>query len=358
MLTRTSRRHFTPRHKYGTVFDTLLLYRNRTQHRKKPCEVIGTDPKTDLAVLRIEATGLPILPWTDSAQLEVGELVLAVDSPFGLTQTVTMGIISAVGRANMGIMDYEDFIQTDAAVNPGNSGGALVNLKGEVISINTTIFTRTDGYMGIGFAIPSNMVKTVMESLITYGKVVRGWFGVSETTGALVADVMENSPAWKTGLECGDIITEFNRKPVKDQTQLRSFVADSAPGTKTLLREKRTKSIDITLGELPNEMSAQLTPGDAKSAHALAGVQVGPLSRDEQRELRIKSGVVVRRLAPSGPAARAGLQEGDVIREINRQTVTTVDEFERQVGRLKTLDRVLLLITRGRATSYLTISLE
>lgn len=344
--------------------------------RKFKAKVIGTDPKTDVAVIKIEATGLPILPWTDSGRLEVGEMVLAVGSPFGLTQTVTMGIISAVGRANMGIVDYEDFIQTDAAINPGNSGGALVNLHGELVGINTAIFTRTGGYMGIGFAIPSNMVRTVMDSLIKHGKVVRGWlgvsiqeltpdlakeFGVSETAGALVADVMEDSPASKGGFERGDIITELDGKPVRDPTHLRTLVADSAPGTKvtiTLLRDKRRKSLEVTLGELPKDMSAQAGPEDAKGKHALAGVQVGPLPRDEVRELRIKGGVVVRRIDPSSLAARAGLQEGDVVREVNRQAVTSVEEFEKQVGKLKAKDRVLLLVTRGRATIYLAITPE
>ncbi|MBX3335413.1 MAG: DegQ family serine endoprotease [Nitrospira sp.] len=337
-------------------------------------KVIGTDPKTDVAVIKIEATGLPILPWMDSGRLEVGELVLAVGSPFGLTQTVTMGIISAVGRANMGIVDYEDFIQTDAAINPGNSGGALVNLHGELVGINTAIFTRTGGHMGIGFAIPSNMVRTVMDSLIKHGKVVRGWlgvsiqaltpdlakeFGVSDTAGALVADVMEDSPATKAGLERGDIITELNGKPVNDPTHLRTLVADSAPGTKvtiTLLRDKRRKSLDVTLGELPKDESAQAKSEDAKGKHALAGVRVGPLSREEARELRIKGGVVVRRIDPSSLAAQAGLQEGDVVREVNRQAVTSIEEFEQQVGKLKAKDRVLLLVTRGRATIYLAIT--
>ncbi|MDR4462973.1 MAG: DegQ family serine endoprotease [Nitrospira sp.] len=337
-------------------------------------KVIGTDPKTDVAVIKIEATGLPILPWMDSGRLEVGELVLAVGSPFGLTQTVTMGIISAVGRANMGIVDYEDFIQTDAAINPGNSGGALVNLHGELVGINTAIFTRTGGHMGIGFAIPSNMVRTVMDSLIKHGKVVRGWlgvsiqaltpdlaneFGVSDTAGALVADVMADSPASKAGLERGDIITELDGKPVRDPTHLRTLVADSAPGTKvtiTLLRDKRRKSLDVTLGELPKDESAQAKSEDAKGKHALAGVQVGPLSREEARELRIKGGVVVRRIDPSSLAAQAGLQEGDVVREVNRQAVTSIEEFEQQVGKLKAKDRVLLLVTRGRATIYLAIT--
>lgn len=339
-------------------------------------KVIGTDPKTDVAVIKIEATGLPILPWMDSGRLEVGELVLAVGSPFGLTQTVTMGIISAVGRANMGIVDYEDFIQTDAAINPGNSGGALVNLHGELVGINTAIFTRTGGYMGIGFAIPSNMVKSVMDNLIKHGKVIRGWlgvsiqeltpdlakeFGVSEAGGALVADVMEHSPAGKAGIERGDVVLEFNQRPIKDPVHLRSLVADSAPGTTvaiTVLRDKRRMSLEVTLGELPKEVSARAGAGDAKGRHALAGVQVEPLSQEKARELRIKGGVVVRRIDPAGLAARAGLQEGDVIREINRQAVTSVDEFERRVGKLKEKDRVLLLITRGRATIYLAITPE
>ena len=186
-------------------------------------KVVGTDPKTDVAIIKIDAANLPVLEWGDASQLQVGEMVLAVGNPFGLSQTVTMGIISAVGRANVGIVDYEDFIQTDAAINPGNSGGALVNLKGELIGINTAIFSQSGGYMGIGFAVPSNMAKHVMHDLIKHGKVVRGWIGVSiqevtadlakefgaeEPSGALVADVMDDSPASKAKLERGDIITE------------------------------------------------------------------------------------------------------------------------------------------------------
>lgn len=347
-----------------------------TDKRTFKAKVIGTDPKTDLAVIKIEAAGLPTLSWAESSRLEVGEVVLAVGSPFGLTQTVTMGIVSAVGRANMGIVDYEDFIQTDAAINPGNSGGALVNLKGELIGINTAIFTRTGGYMGIGFAIPSNMAKSVMDNLIEHGKVVRGWlgvsiqevtpdlakeFGVTESKGALVADVVEDSPAGKAGFERGDIITEFDRKPVKDPTQLRSLVAESAPGTKatvTVVRDQRTKSLEVTLGELPKELAALRATGAAKGEHALAGVEVGPLSREDLRRLHIKSGIAVSRVDPSSPAAQAGLREGDVIRELNRKPVTSVEEFQRQVGTLNAKDRVLLLIVRDRATIFLAISPE
>lgn len=233
--------------------------------RKFKAKVVGTDPKSDLAVLKIEASGLPTLRWADSTRLEVGEFVLAVGNPFGLDQTVTMGIVSAVGRANVGIVDYEDFIQTDAAINPGNSGGALVNLNGELAGINTAIFTRTGGYMGIGFAIPSSMARSVMTSLIRHGKVIRGWLGVSiqelteqlakqfdveEAKGVLVSDVMEDSPAAKGKLERGDIITTYNKVAVKDPVHLRSLVAETEPGTAvslTVIRDKKRKDIQSRL---------------------------------------------------------------------------------------------------------------
>ena len=207
----------TNNHVVEQADDLMVLLGDK---RKFPAKLIGTDPKTDLAVIKIEATGLATLPWGNSTTLEVGELVLAVGNPFGLNQTVTMGIISAVGRANVGIVDYENFIQTDAAINPGNSGGALVNLQGQLIGINTAIFSRTGGYMGIGFAIPSQMVKSVMQSLIGHGKVIRGWLGVSiqeltqdlatqfdapDTQGALVGDVFTESPAGQAGLKRGDV---------------------------------------------------------------------------------------------------------------------------------------------------------
>ena len=204
---------------------------------------------------------------------EVGELVIAVGNPFGLTQTVTMGIISAVGRANMGIVDYEDFIQTDAAINPGNSGGALANLRGELIGINTAIFSQNGGNMGIGFAIPSTMAKSVFHSLVTHGKVVRGWIGVSiqevtpdlakqfgtnETTGALVADVLDDSPASKANFERGDIVMAYNGIPVRDPAHLRALVADTAPGTTvhfSILREKSQKDLSVKIEELPKELA-------------------------------------------------------------------------------------------------------
>lgn len=338
-------------------------------------KVIGTDPKTDVAVMKIEASNLPALPWGDASRLEVGEMVLAVGNPFGLSQTVTMGIISAIGRANVGIVDYEDFIQTDAAINPGNSGGALVNLKGELIGINTAIFSRSGGYMGIGFAIPSTMAKSVMQSLITHGKVIRGWIGVSiqdvtpdlaqefgatENAGALVGDVMEDSPASKAKLERGDIILSYNGASVRDSHHLRGLVAETPPGTTarlSVLRDKKPVDLNIANGEQPKELAKAGPDGSGKGEHALTGVRVENV-RQPGRSDRSKSssGVVVTDIEPESPAERAGLQKGDVIREINRKPVKDVKDFERLTNQLTPRSSVLLLVNRGNGTIFLSIS--
>jgi serine protease Do len=341
-------------------------------------KVVGTDPKTDVAVIKIDALDLPVLPWGDAGQLQVGEMVLAVGNPFGLSQTVTMGIISAIGRANMGIVDYEDFIQTDAAINPGNSGGALVNLKGELIGINTAIFTQSGGYMGIGLAIPSNMAKSVMQNLIKHGKVIRGWIGVSiqevtpdlakefgavETTGALVADVMDDSPASRAKLERGDIITAYNSTAIRDPGQLRSLVAETAPGTTvtvSILREKKSQDIKVTIGELPKELAKTSSRDSGKGEHALTGITVENLSSQSERFGRSKgrAGVVVTDIEANSPAERAGLRTGDIIREINRKPVKDVRDFERLTNELRPNAPVLLLLNRGNATIFLSLSGE
>ena len=214
----------TNNHVIEKAQEIKVLLSNKKDYKAK---LIGADPKTDIAVIKIEAKGLTALPWGDSNKLKVGEIVFAIGNPFGLNQTVTMGVISAVGRANVGIADYEDFIQTDAAINPGNSGGALINARGELIGINTAILSRTGGYQGIGFAVPSSMAKQVMDSLIKYKKVVRGWlgvsiqevtsdlaeeFGVKDLKGALVSGVMKGSPAEKAGIKQGDVILQYNGK--------------------------------------------------------------------------------------------------------------------------------------------------
>ena len=335
--------------------------------RNFTAEVIGTDPKTDLALIKIEADDLPVLAWGDSQKLEVGEIVMAVGNPFGLTQTVTMGIVSAVGRANVGIVDYEDFIQTDAAINPGNSGGALVNLKGELIGINTAIFSRSGGYMGIGFAIPSNMAQAIQTSLIDHGKVVRGWLGVSiqdltadlqdqfdasDTQGALVSEVIDDSPAQQAGMQRGDIIRKFDNKTVKDTHHLRSLVAESVPNAAVkvqVLRKGEDHELTVTIQEMPKDMVAKATTGATQGSHALAGVSVESASSGEK-------GVTVTKVESGSPAERAGIKKGDHILEINRESVKDVNDFQQLSRQLGAKDKVLLLIQRGRITIFLSIA--
>jgi serine protease Do len=326
--------------------------------------VIGTDPKTDLALIKIDADDLPVLPWGDSQELEVGEIIMAVGNPFGLNHTVTMGIVSAVGRANVGIVDYEDFIQTDAAINPGNSGGALVNLKGELIGINT--FSRSGGYMGIGFAIPSNMAQSVQTSIIKLGKVVRGWLGISiqdltpdlkeqfdtpDTQGALVSEVLDDSPAKQAGIKRGDIIRQFDSKTVNDTRHLRALVAESLPNASVklhVLREGKETELTVTIQEMPKDMTTLASTGEARGQHALAGVTVESAPSGKQ-------GVKVVKVEPGSPAQRVGIQEGDYILEINRKAVTSMEDFQRATRKLDAKDGILLLIQRGRSTIFLSI---
>ncbi|MFQ5937531.1 MAG: Do family serine endopeptidase, partial [Acidiferrobacterales bacterium] len=272
-------------------------------------KIVGTDPKTDLAVIRIEDGDLPTVTWGNSDKLEVGEYVLAFGNPFGLNQTVTMGIVSAVGRANVGIADYEDFIQTDAAINPGNSGGAMVNVRGELVGINTAIFSRSGGHMGIGFAVPSNMVRNVMESLIKRGKVVRGWLGVSiqgvtrdlaknfglpEAQGALVSEVLQGSPAAKAGIESGDVIVTFDGKDVQDQTDLRNIVAQTPVGKNVkvkVVRDQKPKTIKVRIGEQPTDLArigaeSEGFQGDSDNK-ALAGLEVRNLTAEIAKRLNL-----------------------------------------------------------------------
>ena len=339
--------------------------------RKFEAKLIGTDPKTDLAVIKIEAQDLPTLNWGNSGHLQVGEIVLAVGNPFGLNQTVTMGIISAVGRANMGIVDYEDFIQTDAAINPGNSGGALVNLKGELIGVNTAIFSRTGGYMGIGFSIPSNLVKGVMDDLIDHGKVIRGWLGVSiqeltpelarqfqapDSMGALVGDVVEHSPAERGGLKRGDIIRRYQDHDVKDPAHLRTLVADTHPGsiaTIEVIREGEPTSLAISIGELPQNLSALgSTGGQHQKTHVLSGISVESVPSGRTKD---DVGVIVSGVAPSSIAEHSGLRRGDIILEINRKPVRNTEDYSVLTEELSPNTPALLLIQRGSGTIYLSI---
>ncbi len=337
-------------------------------------EVVGTDPKSDVAVVRLKdgpKEDLPVLPFGDSSALRLGETVLAIGDPFGIGQTVTMGIVSATGRANLGIVDYEDFIQTDAAINPGNSGGALVNMKGELVGINTAIFSRSGGYQGIGFAIPSDMARAIMADLLGDGKVDRGFLGVmiqdldedlaqamdlDTTEGVLVGDVTEDSPAAKAGVKRGDVILKFNGKPMKDTHELRMAVAEAGPGTPftlEVLRDGRHKTLEGTLDRLEDEQPERI----ADKASALEGLTVGPLDEEARQHYeipeRIRDGVVVRDVEAGSRAARAGLREGDVILEVNRHPVSSVSDFEKEVAHGK--GRTLLLVARGGATLFLVL---
>jgi len=367
----------TNNHVIDGADDIRVLLPDKRTFRAK---IIGTDPPSDVAVIKIDAPRLRPLPWADSKRLRVGELVLAVGNPFGLNETVTMGIISAVGRANMGIVDYEDFIQTDAAINPGNSGGALVNLNGELMGINTAIFSQSGGSLGIGFAIPSNLAKGVLTSLIQHGKVIRGWMGVSiqdltedlaknlgarEPKGALVAEVLDGSPASKGKLEPGEIIVDFNGHAVTDGAQLRSLVAETPPGTQvkvTVLKDGRPRQVTMTIGELPSEVtkpSRQVHEDAGHGEHALVGVTVEPAPSEHSGFFRRKeSGVVVSDIEPESPAERAGLRPGDVIREINRLPVKSVRDFEQATRNLNPGDRALVLVKRGEASTFLSINPE
>ncbi len=336
-------------------------------------KVIGTDPKTDLAVVKIDAKDLPYIELGDSDKLKVGELVIAIGNPYGLNQTVTMGIVSATGRANVGIADYEDFIQTDAAINPGNSGGALVNVRGELVGINTAIFSTTGGYQGIGFAIPSNMAKAVMEQLIKHKKVVRGWLGVSvqalsadmkkhfglkEDRGVLINQVFENSPAEKAGLKEEDIILQYNGKDITDPTQLRNLVASTPPGKEVDLRIFRDGNVisrKVTIEELPQEVVA----ARGEYENALKGVVVQNITPEIRRGLQLPSritGVVISEISEDSPA-QGYLQKGDVIMAINRTRINNTKDYQNIVSKLKDGD-ILLFVYRDGQTFHLTLSMD
>ena len=345
----------------------VILYDKREFKGK----VVGTDPRTDLSVVKIEAKNLPTLTLGDSSKLKTGDVVLAIGNPFGLNQTITMGIVSAVGRSNIGLADFEDFIQTDAAINPGNSGGALVNGRGELVGINTAIFSTSGGYMGIGFAIPSDMAKSVMDSIIKHGKVIRGWLGVSiqnltpdlakslgikETEGALIAGVENSSPADKAGLKRGDLITEMNGKKITDATTLRNVVASMAPGAKAdikIIRSGKELTITAVLGEYKEKKIVKKTAYN----NAFKGVTVQELTPSLRDKLNLPegmAGVVVTDIASDSPS-QGLLQVNDVIEEMNRKAVRSAQEYEAIVSKIGEHDTILLLIFRDGGSIYMTI---
>ncbi len=330
--------------------------------------IVGFDPKTDIAVIKIKAEGLRPIKWGDSEKLRVGETVIAIGNPYGLNLTVTSGIVSATGRANVGISDYEDFIQTDAAINPGNSGGPLVNVRGELVGINTAIFSTTGGYQGIGFAIPSNMAKVVMDNLIKHKKVVRGWLGVTvqdvdtemakslnmkEIKGAVVTDVHEGSPAEKAKIMMEDVIVSFDGKEVEDSAHLRNLVVSTPPGKTVkieVIRKGKLHALTATIEELPTEQKVSV------SGSVLSGIYVEELTPKLRSELKIASritGVVVSSIE-SGAPAEGLLARGDVIIKINDQNIRSVKDFSKVAKEIK--NRARIWYYRDGIVSYVTLN--
>jgi serine protease Do len=343
--------------------------------REFTAKVAGNDARTDLAVLKIEAKDLPVATLTDSSKVQVGDIVLAIGNPFGVGQTVTMGIVSATSRRGLGIEDYEDFIQTDAAINPGNSGGALVNAKGELVGINTAIISGGGGNQGVGFAIPINMARHVSDEIKQHGKVTRGWLGVviqqvtpdiarsfnlpGEPRGALVGDVTSGSPAEKAGLKRGDIIVALNGSDVVDSRELRLRVADLKPGSSArlkVIRDGKDQEVNVVLGEMPAD---QARAGGSRSSETgpRLGISVQTLTPDLARQFGLPAGangLVITEVQPGSTAAEAGLERGDVIRELNRKPVASADQFQQAVRSAGT-EPLLLLVERDGNSRYLTV---
>jgi len=345
-----------------------------SDNREFAGKVIGTDPKTDVAVVKINATGLNTLPLGDSSKMQVGDIVLAIGDPFGIGKTATMGIVSATGRGGLGIENYEDFIQTDASINPGNSGGALIDLHGSLIGINTAILSgEGGGNQGIGFAIPINMAHNVMNQIVEHGKVVRGYlgvhiqdvtpslahqFGLNQGGGVLIGDVSPDTPAAKAGLKKGDVVLELNGRPIEAANQLQVQISQMAPGTPARMkiwRDGKSQEVSVNLGELP-EQAEKEGPGES-TVGALEGVEVQNVTPDLAQQLNLPAGtkgVVVTQVDPSSAAGSVGLERGMVIQEVNRKPVNNVEDYKRALAGANN-QPVLLLVNQGGVTRYVVV---
>lgn len=342
--------------------------------REFKAELVGGDKKSDLALLKVEAKNLPTVKIGQSDKLKVGEWVVAIGSPFGFDHSVTAGIVSAKGRA-LPNETYVPFIQTDVAINPGNSGGPLFNLKGEVVGINSQIYTRSGGFMGLSFAIPIDVAMEAVEQLKTEGHVVRGWLGVviqevdkniaeafnlDRAAGALVAQV-EKGPAYDAGVEAGDIIVEFNGKPIQRSADLPQSVGRLKPGTKAdmvVVRNGKRKTLDVTVGARPSDGDVIASkPGQEKKLDNRLGIRVAALTDRQRKSLRVEAGVLVEAVT-NGPGARAGLQRGDVIVMINGQAIETVDDFDSIVSKLPKSKQIYMHVSRGGMRLFTTFSLQ
>lgn len=362
-------RQFGPRREYGlgsgviVTKDGYILTNNHVvdnatevkvtlqDGREFTAKVVGRDPKSDIAVVKINAQELPAVAMADSDKVQVGDVVLAIGNPFGVGQTVTEGIVSAKDRGNMGIEDYEDFIQTDAAINPGNSGGALVDVDGRLVGINTAILSRSGGSQGVGFAIPSDLARKVMQSLVEYGHVTRGYLGVTiqdvtpalaqqfklkQTKGALVGEVIPKGPADSAGIQDGDVVVEFNHQGVTDSRHLQLAVAETKPGSTVpvkIWREGSVRTFEVKVKQLPgNEQIAQASTNPGQDSGTLNGVAVSDVDPQTRQQYSLPDkvkGAVITEVNPGSASAEAGLKPGDVIEEINRHPVKSAEDAVR-----------------------------
>jgi serine protease Do len=348
--------------------------------RTFPAEIVGTDPKTDIAVVRIKGNvprDLPAAALGDSDAVRVGDWVLAIGAPFGYTQTLTHGIISAKGRNNVGDSDaYEDFLQTDAPINPGNSGGPLVNLRGEVVGMNSAIATSIGQFQGVGFAIPINMARDVMNELLKTGKVRRGWlgvviqpvdedlahqFGLSDNKGALVSQVNKDSPAEKAGIKPGDVILRYSGRAIDDTRHLRNLVAATGPGSRVevvVIRDGKQRTLKVTVGELSSEKSEGVAGNEESKPSADLGLTVAPLTASTARQYDLDEnakGMVVTDVDEGSPAADAEFRPGDLITEVDRQAVTSVDDFHDAIAKAKGKDSILMLVKRAGTSRFVIV---
>ena len=356
--------------------------------REVPATIVGTDPKTDLAVIKVKVENgpLPSIAWGSYDVLRVGDVVLALGSPFGLKSSVSLGIISALGRGSVGITEYEDFIQTDAAINPGNSGGALVNMKGELIGINTAIFSRTGGSEGVGFAIAVSIAKDITSSLIESGKVVRGWMGVAiqeltpalaqsfqlpegQQGGVLISEVHEDGPSAKAGLQRGDVILKYDNESVKDVNHLRNIVARTKVGKQkeiTVLREGKETALILILGERPSDQvlakaspPGETPPAISKLDNVLSGLTVEAISPEHRNQFGISEdakGVVVTKVEAGSVVEAAGIQPGDLIQEVSRTVVKSLDDYQQIATKIAKDELVVLLVNRRGNNLFVAVN--
>ena len=354
--------------------DTITV--TMSDDKKLEAKLIGSDPQSDVALIKINnGKNLPTIKLGDSNSLDVGEWVIAIGNPFGLNQTVTVGVVSAKGRSGVGINEYENFIQTDAAINPGNSGGPLLNIRGEVVGINSALFSRTGGYMGIGFAIPINMVKAINEQLQKHGKVTRGWlgvaiqdvdenlamsFGLEEAKGILVSEVQKDSPASKGGLRQGDVIIKLNGQELEGVNDLRNRIALIIPDTKAeieVIRDGKVKIVGIVIGEQPADFGRVAQSRQEKNFMEDFGFSFQELTPElaEQFGYKDEKGVLIGDVEPGSVAATAGLQPGQLIQEVNKEPISSIRELNTVLKKSENPRRLLLRVKSGKFSQYVVL---